>query len=58
MPVIPAILEAETGGSEIQGYPELHREFKASLGNLVIPRLKILKGLRVLPGDRALVWYT
>jgi hypothetical protein len=33
--VIPATGEAEAGGSQVQGLPELKNELKAILGNLV-----------------------
>lgn len=31
MLIIPAIQRLEAGGSEVQGHPRLHREFKVSL---------------------------
>lgn len=40
-PVTPATKEAEAGRSQAQSLPGLQREFKAYLGNLVRPHLKI-----------------
>jgi hypothetical protein len=40
MPIIPALGEAETGGSQIQGQPGLYRDFQTSLNNIVRPCLK------------------
>lgn len=39
--VIPATWKAEAGGWQVQGQAELQSEFKACLGDLVRPYLKI-----------------
>lgn len=45
-PVVPAIQEAEAGGSQVQGLTGLQRELQDSLGNLDL-HLKIKRGLKI-----------
>jgi hypothetical protein len=47
MPMILVILEAEAGGSQVRGLPQLHSQLEARMGNLVRSSPTIQKLLRM-----------